>query len=304
MGNHASVYESVTNAIISELERGVAPWVKPWESASTASLPYNATSQRQYSGVNILLLWAATMVKGYRIPAWLTFRQANALGGHVRKGEKATHIVYASTFTKTDTDPKTGEQVEEQIPFLRWYTVFNVEQTEGLPGHLYHIADPKPVEQALASVEEFIGKLGADVRHFGDRACYRPTEDFIALPDPGAFRAPGDYYATSLHEHAHWTGHPSRLNRDLSGRFGSESYAGEELVAELASAYLCASLDIPGQLQHAEYIGSWLKLLKSDKRAIFTAASKATQAAEYLHTLAEPETLEANPSTSEAEGEP
>jgi antirestriction protein ArdC len=300
MGNHASVYESVTSAIISELERGVAPWVKPWESASTVSLPYNATSQRPYSGVNVLLLWAAATAKRYRSPAWLTFRQTNALGGHIRKGERAAHIVYASTFTKTDTDPTTGEQVEEHIPFLRWYTVFNVEQTEGLPERLYHVSDPKPLGEAIASVEEFIRKLGADVRHLGDRACYRPAEDFIALPEPGDFRALGDYYATSLHEHAHWTGHPSRLNRNLSGRFGSESYAGEELVAELASAYLCASLEIPGQLQHAEYIGSWLKLLKSDKRAIFTAASKATEAAKYLHTLAEPEAMEA----SEAEAVP
>jgi antirestriction protein ArdC len=281
-----SVYETVTNAIIAELERGVAPWVKPWASGETIALPYNATSQRPYSGVNVLLLWSEAMSKGYRSPAWLTFKQANALGGRVRKGEKAAHIVYASTFTRTETNPKTGKEVDQAIPFLKWYTVFNVEQTEGLPAHVCRTQAPRPFDEAIAHVDGFLDRIGADVRHGWTIACYYPTQDFVALPHPEDFESAGHYYATSLHEHTHWTAHASRLNRDLSGRFGTEAYAAEELVAELGAAYLCAALEIPGRLRHAEYIGHWLRVLRNDKRAIFSAAARATEAANYLRTLA------------------
>ena len=281
-----SVYETVTNAIIAELERGVAPWVKPWASGETIALPYNATSQRAYSGVNILLLWSEAVAKGYRSPSWLTFKQTSAQGGRVRKGEKAAHIVYASTFKKTDTDPKTGEEVDQAIPFLKWYTVFNVEQTEGLPAHVCRTYAPRPLDEAIAHVDGFLDRIGADVRHGWTIACYYPTQDFVALPHPEDFESAGHYYATSLHEHTHWTAHSSRLARDLSGRFGTEAYAAEELVAELGAAYLCAALEIPGRLRHAEYIGHWLRVLRNDKRAIFTAAARATEAANYLRTLA------------------
>jgi antirestriction protein ArdC len=282
-----SVYERVTESIVAELEKGVAPWVKPWSGGGSAMMPYNATSQRRYSGVNVLLLWDAALSRGYRSCAWLTFRQAMGLGGHVKKGEHGCSIVYASSFTKSDTDAKTGEETEKRIPFLKSYSVFNVEQTEGLPSQVYQVAEPKPLEDALEDVEAFIERIGADVRHGGDKACYMPGYDAIQLPDPGSFESAAHFYATSCHEHAHWSGAESRLNRNLTGRFGSEAYAAEELVAELTAAFLCASLSIPGRLRHAEYLGSWLTILKEDKRAIFTAASKATEAAQFLERAGE-----------------
>jgi antirestriction protein ArdC len=277
-----SVYERVTESIVAELEKGVAPWVKPWSGGGSAMMPYNATSQRRYSGVNVLLLWDAALSRGYRSCAWLTFRQAMGLGGHVKKGEHGCSIVYASSFTKSDTDAKTGEETEKRIPFLKSYSVFNIEQTEGLPSQVYQVAEPKPLEDALEDVEAFIERIGADVRHGGDKACYMPGYDAIQLPDPGSFESAAHFYATSCHEHGHWSGAESRLNRNLTGRFGSEAYAAEELVAELTSAFLCASLSIPGKLRHTEYLGNWLSILKEDKRAIFTAASKATEAAQFL----------------------
>lgn len=280
MGTHPSVYERVTATIVAELERGVAPWVKPWATGGSASLPYNATTQRRYSGVNVLLLWGETVTQGYRSPAWLTFRQALALGGHVKKGEHATHIVYATSVTKAEEGE--GEERQRRVSFLKSYAVFNVEQTEGLPAHLYAPLTHKPLAEAIDEVEVFLRNVGAAVRHGGERASYLPALDTIALPEPGTFESPAHYYATSLHEHAHWTGHDSRLARNLAGRFGTEAYAAEELVAELAAAFLCAVLSIPGTLRHAEYIHSWLALFAHDTRALFTAAARATEAAQFL----------------------
>jgi antirestriction protein ArdC len=288
MNTSGNLYETVTRRIVEELEHGTAPWVKPWTTGAGSGLPYNAVSQYAYRGVNVLLLWMAAAERGYRSPAWLTFRQAQDLGGHVRKGEKAERIVYTATFAKTTVDEETGEELDRDIPFLKWHAVFNLDQVERLPDHLYR--RPEPLAETIGRAEAFLRALGADVRYGGDRAFYRPEGDFIGLPDPGAFESAGHYYATSLHEHGHWTAHPKRLARDLSGRFGLSAYAAEELVAELAAAFLCAHLSIPGRLRHAEYIGAWLTLLHEDRRAVFTAAAKATQAAEYLRTLAEPET--------------
>lgn len=281
-----SVYEEVTNRIIFELEEGVAPWVKPWNEGRNTELPYNGVSQRQYSGVNILLLWNQILEKGYQHASWLTYRQAKELGGYIRKGEKSVHIVYSSTYTKQDTGQDTGEDTERKIPFLKFYSVFNVEQVEGLPERLYSLSEPKSIEDANACAETFLKALGAEVRHIGNHASYVPGLDYIFLPQRERFESVEHYYATSLHEHAHWSGHTSRLNRDLSGRFGDQAYAAEELIAELTAAFLCAHLSIPGELRHAEYICAWLKLLENDKRAIFTAAAKATQAADYLRACA------------------
>lgn len=288
MTQHLSVYERVTETILAELEKGVAPWVKPWVAGAHPTLPYNAISQRRYSGVNVFLLWESALVAGYRHPAWITFRQTHSLGGHVKKGEHATYIVYASTYTKQVRDPVNGDETEERIPFLKFYAVFNIEQTAGLAARLYFVPDPKPVAEAILEVESFLTRIGADVRHGGNCAYYRPALDAIQLPEPEYFESTAHYYATSLHEHAHWTGHETRLKRDLKGRFGEEAYAAEELVAEFAAAYLCAVLAIPGKLRHAEYIGSWAALLRKDKKAIFTAAARATEAARYLEALGSP----------------
>lgn len=274
-----SVYETVTNSIIEQLRSNTVPWVQPWSSDRSSFLPYNAATQRQYTGVNILLLWAAAETKQYRHSAWLTFKQAQGLGGTVKQGEKATAIVYTSSFRKTSEE---NEEDEKDIRFLKFYHVFNLEQTLGLPGRLYRTPEEKPIEDRLQHVEAFLARIDANVRHGGDKAYYSTSEDVIVLPSAESFETTAHYYATSLHEHAHWSGHANRLNRDFTGRFGTRSYAAEELVAELSAAFLCAHLEIPGELRHAGYIGSWLELLENDKKAIFTAAAKATEAAEYL----------------------
>lgn len=285
MHTSMSVYETVTNAIIEDLKRGVVPWVRPWKTAVTP-FPHNAVSQRSYSGVNVLLLWATASERGYGNPAWLTFKQAQQLGGTVKKGEKATAIVYASTVVKTDRNDN-GEEIEKEMSFLKFYSVFNVDQTLGLPERLYGMPDPKPIGQRLVDVEVFLRQIGATIQHGGDRAYYSPDKDVIVLPNSEDFETVGHYYATSLHEHVHFSGHEKRLNRDFSGRFGSRSYAAEELVAELGAAYLCAALHITGELRHASYIASWLDLLENDRKAIFTAASAASKAADYLRQLGE-----------------
>jgi antirestriction protein ArdC len=181
------------------------------------------------------------------------------------------------------------EEVEEKHRFLRFHSIFNVEQVEGLPERFTSIPPPRPLDEALAEAEEFIAALHADVRHGGNMAAYSPALDCILLPHRERFENDTLYVATKLHEHGHWTGHKSRLDRDLTGRVGDEAYAAVELIAELTAAFLCAELAIPGQLRHPEYIGSWLKVLGSDTRAIFTAAGKATAAANYMRSVARPD---------------
>lgn len=282
MNARHSLYETITHDLLEELEQGVVPWVRPWESGGGMSLmPYNAASGRRYRGVNVLLLWRVSRVKGYRHPGWIGYHQARERGGYVRRGEKATPIVYAKTFTPKE-DREKPEDEQRTIPFLKWRDVFNVEQTAHLPDTLTCLPKPQPLPAALEQVEAFLARIGAKVLHGGDRAAYSPNFDLITLPEPTRFESAPHYYATSLHEHGHWSGHPSRLNRDLAGRFGTEAYAAEELVAELTAAYLCAALSIPGHLRHAEYLGHWITLLKADDRAIFTAAAKATDAANFL----------------------
>jgi antirestriction protein ArdC len=283
MSNHPSVYETVTQSIIEELKHNLVPWIRPWKSAAS-TFPHNVVSQRPYSGVNILLLWATAAEREYANPAWLTFKQAAALGGTVKKGEKATAIVYADTVKKREANDS-GEEVEKSMSFLKFYNVFNLDQTCGLPNHLYAIPEQKPIGARLFHVEVFLRRIAAEIRHGGDKAYYSPAEDFIVLPRMEDFESTAHYYATSLHEHVHHSGHPTRLNRDLGGRFGTRSYAAEELVAEMGVAFLCSFLQINAELRHASYIASWLELLENDSRAIFTAASLATKAADYLRSF-------------------
>lgn len=280
-----SVYERVTAQIVAELEQGTAPWVKPWKGSGVAELPYNAATGRRYSGVNVLLLWGTAFEKGYRSAVWLTYLQAKTLGGQVRKGERSTEIVFAGSSVK---ETETGE--EEKYRFLRFHSIFNIEQVDGLPERIAGILPPpRPLNEALSGAEEFITRLGADVRHGGNRAAYAPELDAILMPHRGQFESDAHYIAVKLHEHGHWTGHKSRLGRDLTGRFGGEAYAAEELVAELTAAFMCAELEVPGRLRHPEYIASWLKVLGKDKRATFTAASKATEATNYMRSIAWPD---------------
>ena len=279
------LYEEVTRRIISEMEAGAVPWLKPWKAQPgnhTGIMPQNAATGRAYHGINIPLLWHAAAAKGYATHAWLTYKQAGALNAQVRKGERSTTIV----FTKRITVKNRDTEDEKAISMLKTFPVFNVSQVDGLPDTPV-IADV-PAEERHETLDAFIAATKADIRHGGDIACYVPSLDFINMPLRGAFNSPEHYYATGLHELAHWTGAKTRLDRDLTGRFRTRSYAAEELVAEMGAAFLCAHLSIAGELRHAGYIQNWLELLKEDNRAIFTAASRASQAADYLRTFSEP----------------
>ncbi|MDX0174516.1 zincin-like metallopeptidase domain-containing protein [Sinorhizobium meliloti] len=293
------VYERITGRIVAELEQGVRPWLKPWSAEHAAGritrpLRFNGMP---YQGINVLMLWGESVAKGFAAPIWMTFKQAQEMGGHVRKGEHGSLVVYADRIRKTERDEATGEEAEREIPFLKGYTVFNVEQVEGLPQHFFGLAEPRldPV-QRNARADEFFAAVGADVRHGGDRAYYTMAEDRVQMPPFEAFRDAESYYATLAHELTHWTRHPSRLERDFGRkRWGDEGYAMEELVAELGAAFLSADLDLTPEPRedHAAYIGSWLEVLKNDKRAIFTAASHAQRAADYLNGLQAPALAEA-----------
>jgi len=283
------LYTRITNDIVAQLESGCRPWHQPWDAAHAAggiSRPLRYTGQ-PYNGVNVLVLWLTAFEKGYTCPIYLTFQQAKELGGHVKKGEKGTMVVYANTFEKKEKDEQTGEETTERIPFLKSYTVFNAEQTEGLPGHYYARAEtPRNLAERLEHAEAFFTNSKADTRHGGNKAFYRPSEDFIQLPPYDSFENRESYYATRAHESIHWTKPEKRLNRTFdSKRFGDDGYAMEELCAELGAAFLCADLGITPEVmpEHASYLAAWLKVLKADKRAIFTAASHASKAAEYLH---------------------
>jgi antirestriction protein ArdC len=284
------VYTRVTSLIVEQLERGVRPWMKPWNAEHAAgriTRPLRHNGQR-YQGINVLMLWASAEAQGFGCPFWLTYQQARELGGHVKKGEHGSPVVYASTFKKTETDDD-GQASEQEIPFLKQYVVFNADQCEGLPGHFYQLAEvPTEKLERIDRAEAFFAATGADIRTGGNRAYYAITNDHIQMPPFETFRDAESHAATLAHELTHWTRHPSRLDRDLGRkRFGDEGYAMEELVAELGSAFLCADLSITPEVRecHAGYIESWLRVLKDDKRAIFSAASLASRAVEFLHGL-------------------
>ncbi|BCG76004.1 antirepressor [Mesorhizobium sp. 113-1-2] len=281
----ASLYQEITDRIIAELERGTVPWVKPWGSAKAdLGLPSNAATGRRYSGINILILWGAVVERSYPGQNWLTFRQALALGGNVRKGERGTTIVHADRFVpKGEQERAKADGDEPQaVPFLKRFTVFNVAQCDGLPEHLYRNAEPLPEREIVPQAEALIRASGADFRIGGDRAFYMPGSDSIQVPPQPAFFQQIDYYRTCFHELGHWTGHPARLARDLFGAFGSKTYAREELVAEITAAFVCSTLGIEPTVRHADYIGTWLKVLRDDNRAIFRAASLASKATDFL----------------------
>ena len=208
----------------------------------------------------------------------------SALGGHVRKGERGTTVVYADRFTPEDERRRAAETGEEPgaIPFLKRFTVFNTDQCEGLPEEIAAAVVPPPPGQIEPQAEALIAATGADFRIGGARAYYNTTGDFVQVPPPAAYFEPINWHRTAFHELGHWTGHASRLNRDHSGSHGSKSYAREELVAEMAGAFVCASLGIVPTVRHADYIGSWLEVLREDNRAVVRAASAASKAADFL----------------------
>ncbi len=295
-----SLYQEVTDRIVADLERGCVPWVRPWgRSPATVGLPRNAASGRPYSGINILILWEAVAVCGWPSQRWLTFRQVQELSGRVRKGARGTTVFYAARFIPKEggapaevggeaSDDSTPAHFASRktIPFLKRYTVFNVAQCEGLPDRVTANTSIIGSGEELSSAKALIEATSADLRSGGTGAFYCPSGDYIVVPPLAAFPEARDYYRTCLHELGHWTGHPARLARDLSGGFGSDAYAREELVAEMASAFVCATLGIEPTVRHADYIASWLDVLRTDSRAIFRAASAASKASDFLLAFA------------------
>jgi antirestriction protein ArdC len=285
------VYQTITDQIVEQLEQGVRPWQKPWSAShldGRVSLPLRHNGA-PYRGVNVLSLWMQGMAKGYSAPRWMTFKQAIDLGGCVRKGEKASLTVYADTITRQQTDRVTGDEIAAEIHFLKGYTVFNVEQIDGLPETYYDRPPPRTeTVPRIARADAFFAATGAAIVHGGNQACYVKSSDIIRMPAIECFRDAESYYATLAHECTHWTLHPSRLNRSFDRkRFGDEGYAMEELVAELCAAFLCADLELTPEVRddHASYLANWLTVLKGDTRAIFTAASHAQRAADFLQAL-------------------
>jgi antirestriction protein ArdC len=280
-----SLYAEVTERVIAELEEGRLPWVQPWDSAACGcTMPHNGATGRAYSGINVLILWAAVIDGGYRTQRWLTYRQAVSLGGHVRRGETGTIVCYADRFTPRSEKERARDQDREarQVAFLKRFTLFNVEQCEALPAEMIEVPELADERETIPHAEALIAATGADFRIGGDMAFYSPAGDFVQVPPQQAYSDQINWYRTALHELGHWTGHPGRLGRDQTASFGSPDYAREELVAEMASAFTCASLSIRPTVRHSDYIGAWLSVLREDERAVFRAASAASKAADYL----------------------
>lgn len=290
MANRPDIYTRATAAIIADLEAGTPTWHKPWSTDHligriTRPLRYNGVA---YRGLNIILLWAASVAHGYTNATWMTYRQALELGAQVRKGATGQMVVYADTFHKTETSD-TGQDREVSIPFMKGYTVFNVDQIDGLP-ETYQVPS-KPVLEAPErdnQADAFFTATNADIRHGGNRAFYACDPDYVQMPPFECFDTSEAYYATLGHEICHWTRHSTRMNRSFGRkRWGDAGYAQEELVAELGAAFLAVDLGLSPEprAEHAAYIEHWLKGLKNDKRFIFQAAAHAQRAVDYLHAL-------------------
>lgn len=284
------VYDIITDRIIAALEKGVIPWRKEWDTAASDRMPVNAHSGKPYRGINVLTLWCEQAEKGYASNQWVTFKQALDLGGNVRKGEKATPIVFWKFDRKAD---KTTGEIE-QFCWARYYSVFNVAQCDGLTTDAPVVAADRPVFSPIESAEMVAARYlecanAPRLRHGGPRAFYTPTLDYVQMPDRETFRSPEGYYSTLFHELAHSTGHASRLDRFKDGAlcspFGSEDYSKEELTAEMSAAFLCAESGIANDAtlnNTVAYIQSWLKALKNDRQMVITAAQRAQRAADYI----------------------
>lgn len=281
-----SMYQEITDRIIEALQAGVIPWARPWDAARYGE-HRNALTSRPYRGLNVMLLNLVAMTKGFADPRWLTYRNAEKLGGHVKKGETGVGVVFWKFLPAKGQQGQDDDLVSDLdgnerkvIPLARMYTVFNVEQCEDLD--LPSLEAAGAYEDTENPEAEMILSLPA-MKHGGGRAYYSKAHDFIALPIREAFENLHFYYSSAYHEIMHWTGHPARLNRQFGKRFGDRDYAFEELVAEIGAAFLGASTGIPfEEMRHLGYIDSWLRILAEDNRAIFTAAAKAQTAADFV----------------------
>lgn len=302
------VYQVVTDRIIAQLEKGCVPWVKPWETMTKAGgtaltsafFPVNGKTGRAYTGVmNTLLLWMTADEKGYRSNKWYTFNQVKELGYSVKGGEKSTMIFFFEPKKKTVIN-NNGEEEDKIFPFVKWFFMFNAEQTT-IPEE--HVAAPEkpvvPENELNPTIETWLDATGIVRRHGGDRAYYSTKLDRVQLPflkqftaKSGAENGLKHYYSTAFHEYIHATGHKSRLNRIFGKRFGDQAYSAEELVAELGASYLCAQHGVVGELRHAGYIAHWLENMKKDSHFIVTVAGMATKACKYLNSFSETEEQE------------
>lgn len=275
----SELYDSVTQRIITELKEGTPPWVKPWtgQAKGVNLTPANAVSGRPYSGINVLILWASALDRGYPTHGWATFQQANQIGASVRKGEKATQVV----FVKRTVKEEEGQEPKKST-MMKAYPVFNLAQLDNVPPQYLEAEPPSDEDVTHDAAFQLVKDAGIKVIHGGNRAAYYPARDEIVMPPFGSFKEEADYWGTMFHEATHWTGAKKRLDRRFGKRFGDKAYSFEELVAELGSAFTCARLGIPGSFRSASYLDHWLKILGDDNRAIFTAASYASQAANYI----------------------
>ena len=286
------VHQEVTNSIISAIEAGAGDWQMPWHRAGSGlNRPVNIASGNRYQGINIVALWGAAQMRGFGSSGtWGTYRQWQANGAQVRKGENGSVVVFYKEIAYDAENEESGETESHRRLFARASTVFNADQVDGYEEPL---PEPKDPVRVIEAADHFVLATGADIRHGGLRAFYRPSDDFIQMPEKARFTGSGtsdateSYYATLLHELTHWTGPARRCDRQFGKRFGDDAYAMEELVAELGAAFLCADLGVTltPRPDHAAYLDHWLKVLKADSKAIFTAASQASRAAAYLESL-------------------
>lgn len=275
------IYQSITDKIIEAIEAGVGDLIMPWHRGGAGGIPVNALTGNEYQGINVLNLWLTSQAKHYTSNEWGTFKQWRDKGCQVRKGEKASHIVFFKQLILKNKDEE-----DRKIPLIRYSYGFNADQVDDYDRP---VIEGSPIDRNKVA-DDYVASTGADIAIEGSRAFYAPCLDKIFMPDEERFidTKSGDrschYYSILLHELTHWSGHKSRLNRDLSGRFKSASYAMEELVAELGSAFQCAHLGIEPEPRedHAAYIANWLTVLKNDKKAIFSASAKAQEAVTFL----------------------
>jgi antirestriction protein ArdC len=275
------IRQTITDKIISILEQGTTTSGPRWTGSGGHGLARNAQTAQAYRGVNVLMLWAEAADKQYSSNLWLTYRQAEGLGAQVRKGEKSTMCVY---FQKVEKETETEGDETSYYPLIKPFFLFNVAQIDGLPSDIMEPATAKIDFNPNEAAESLLVKSAATIRHGFDGAFYVPDRDEVCLPSRERFTSGSNYYATAFHELGHWTGHASRLNRSFGKRFGDDGYAMEELVAELSAAFTMGHLGMAdGSIEmHADYLQSWIRVLKADKAAIFTAASQASKAADYV----------------------
>jgi len=292
------LYQEITETIVTQLKSGTKPWESPWVSSGTPGFPMNGHRHRRYNGINVLTLWATAAQQHYESHIWLTYRQSKQLGGHVRKGEQATKVVYWKVINRRSRDQEAKEDADtkntDRIPLLRYYNVFNLAQIDGVTLENVGFETPEIPDvlkdNDLALFDTLRNALQADIQLGGTQAYYQPSTDQIHLPDQDRFTSAERFYSTLFHELGHWTGHPTRLDRDLNSTpKHSDRYAWEELIAELTAAYLATHFRIQYDdeerkqyEQSAAYLNSWIQALEAEPYTLFKAARSAEEATEYL----------------------